>query len=100
MNAEKADEISAELVPGPKPVPRRWFVAAVAGVAALTGGYLWALKTPSTMGGLKVAGAPMGNVPFSELEARLDAAAKQFLDGNVMLSLGGRKWPARRRDVG
>jgi vancomycin resistance protein YoaR len=94
MNAEAPDKISAE------GRPRTWFAAAAAGVILLAGAYLWSLRSASTMAGLKVAGAPMGGVPFPELPARLDPVAQQFLDGKITLSLDGREWSASRRDVG
>src|SRR5438105_6504521 len=100
MNAERQEDISAEMVPKTQTLPRSWFVMAAAGAALLVGAYVWSLRSVSTVGGLRVAGVPMGGVPYAELPARLDAAAQQFLDGKMVLALGGREWTAKRREVG
>jgi vancomycin resistance protein YoaR len=99
-NTESQEEISAELVDRPNAVPRSWFVLAVVGLGLLAGAYVWSLKSASTIAGLKVAGRPMGNVPFTRLEAEVAAASEQFLDGKIVLTLGKDEWPVKRREAG
>jgi vancomycin resistance protein YoaR len=100
MNAERQDEISAEMVPKSQSLPRSWLVVGAAGVILTVSAYVWSLRSASTVSGLVVAGAPMGGVPFAEVGSRVDAAAQQFLDGKIVLAVGGRQWSVKRREAG
>jgi vancomycin resistance protein YoaR len=102
MNAAPREDISAEgekQARAPQPLPRAWWLAA-AGLIAAGGIYLWSLKSVVTAEGLRLAGQPVGGVPFAELDARVRAVSEQFLDGDVLLKLSGEKWKAKRREVG
>ncbi|HZS37801.1 MAG TPA: VanW family protein [Polyangia bacterium] len=81
---------------------RRWPTIAGGAVAfaALVALYVHSVRAPSTIAGLRVAGQPMGGVPFAELDARVGAAIDQFLDGRVVLAFGRDSLKATRRDAG
>ena len=58
------------------------------------------LRSQVTIAGLRVAGQPLGGVPFGELEARLADAAERYLDRPVVVALGAHEWTAKRRELG
>jgi vancomycin resistance protein YoaR len=102
MNAAPREDISAEgekQPRAPQPLSRVWWLAG-AGLVLAAGIYVWSLKSPVTAEGLRLAGQPIGGVPFAELDARVQQVSEQFLDGEIILKSSADRWKAKRREVG
>ena len=75
-------------------------VASALGVAFLGSAvyaYQHHLGEARTISGLRALGEPAGDLPFSELDARLAVLKARYLDGEVILRLGADRLRVRRR---
>ena len=72
----------------------------VLGLLGLVAMYVHSLKAPVTIVGLKAGGQPIGNIPFGELETRMNGAIERYLDGKIVLAFGKDQVHVTRREVG
>ncbi len=73
---------------------------ALAGAGVATALYVRALRSPSTIAGLRVGGEPVGGLGATDLEARLGQIADRVLDEPLVMTFGAERVRARRRDAG
>lgn len=71
-----------------------------AGLVVAAAAYVWSVRTPRTITGLRAGGQAIGDVPFAALDGALGKAADAFLDTRIVLSFGGSERIVARRDVG
>ncbi len=72
----------------------------VALVASCAGLYVWAWRHPVTIAGLRVAGQSLGDVPFTEVDARVAEAARAILAQPVRLRFGADSVSVPRSELG
>ncbi|MCU1282440.1 MAG: hypothetical protein JWM53_5986 [bacterium] len=76
------------------------FAPLVAALVVVGAVYVWSLRTPRTVTGLRAGGQPIGDVAFAQLDGALEKVADGFLDTRVVLAFGKDERVVKRRDLG
>jgi vancomycin resistance protein YoaR len=73
---------------------------ALSAVALVAGAYVWSLRRPVTIAGLRAGGVDVGGVPFDALDETLARVADKILDEKIVLVAGDRERRSTRRELG
>src|SRR5437868_8903907 len=76
------------------------FAPLVAALAVVGAVYVWSLRAPRTVTGLRAGGQAIGDVAFARLDGALDKVADGFLDTRIALAFGKDERVVKRRDLG
>jgi vancomycin resistance protein YoaR len=95
---EAAPPVAPEAQPGARPIAL--VAIALSAIALVAGAYVWSLRRPMTIAGLRAGGVDVGGVAFDALDGALGPVVDRVLDEKIVLVAGGSERRSTRRELG